>query len=90
MLTTQAVVALGRQALELLLLMVGPLLLVALVVGTLVSILQAVTQVQETTLTFLPKLIALALTLVILGPWMLTMLVDYLRRTIGGLASITA
>ena len=54
MLTTQAVVAMGRQALELLLLMVGPLLLVALVVGTLVSILQAVTQVQETTLTFLP------------------------------------
>ena len=90
MLTTQAVVALGRQALELLLLMVGPLLLVALVVGTLVSILQAVTQVQETTLTFLPKLVALALTLVILGPWMLTMLVDYLRRMIGGLASITA
>jgi len=70
--------------------MVGPLLLVALVVGTLVSILQAVTQVQETTLTFLPKLIALALALVILGPWMLTMLVDYLRRMIGGLATITA
>ena len=90
MLTTQAVGALGRQALELLLLMVGPLLLVALVVGTLVSILQAVTQVQETTLTFLPKLIALALALVILGPWMLTMLVDYLRRMIGGLATITA
>ncbi len=90
MLTTQAVVAMGRQALELLLLMVGPLLLVALVVGTLVSILQAVTQVQETTLTFLPKLIALALALVILGPWMLTMLVDYLRRMIGGLATITA
>ena len=90
MLTTQAVVALGRQALELLLLMVGPLLLVALVVGTLISILQAVTQVQETTLTFLPKLVAVALALVILGPWMLTMLVDYLRRMLGSLASITA
>ena len=89
MLTTQAVVAMGRQALEMLLLMVGPLLLVALVVGTLVSILQAVTQVQETTLTFLPKLIALALSLVILGPWMLTMLVDYLRRVLGSLATIT-
>lgn len=89
MLTSQAVVAMGRQALEMLLLMVGPLLLVALVVGTLVSILQAVTQVQETTLTFLPKLIALALSLVILGPWMLTMLVDYLRRVLGSLATIT-
>ena len=90
MLTTQAVVAMGRQALEMLLMMVGPLLLVALVIGTLVSILQAVTQVQETTLTFLPKLVAVALALVILGPWMLTMLVDYLRRMLGSLASITA
>ena len=90
MLTTQAVVAMGRQALEMLLMMVGPLLLVALVVGTLVSILQAVTQVQETTLTFLPKLIAVALALVILGPWMLTMLVDYLRRMLGSLATLTA
>lgn len=90
MMTTQSVVAMGRQALELMLLIVGPLLLVALVVGTLISILQAVTQVQETTLTFLPKLIALALALVILGPWMLTMLVDYLRRMIGGLAALTA
>ena len=90
MLTTQAVVAMGRQALEMLLMMVGPLLLVALVIGTLVSILQAVTQVQETTLTFLPKLVAVALALVILGPWMLTMLVDYLRRMLGSLATLTA
>ena len=88
MLTTQAVVAMGRQALEMLLMMVGPLLLVALVIGTLVSILQAVTQVQETTLTFLPKLVAVALALVILGPWMLTMLVDYLRRTIESIPSV--
>ncbi len=90
MMTTQAVVAMGRQALEMLLMMVGPLLLVALVIGTLVSILQAVTQVQETTLTFLPKLVAVALALVILGPWMLTMLVDYLRRVLSSLATITS
>lgn len=88
--TPQSVVAFGRQALEMTLVVVGPMLLVALVVGTLVSILQAVTQVQEATLTFLPKLVALALTLVILGPWMLTMLVDYLRRILGSLATLTS
>ena len=81
------VVAFGRQGLELLLIVVSPLLLVGLVVGMVVSIVQAVTQVNEATLTFLPKLIALSVTLVVLGPWMLTMLVDYLRRILGGLAT---
>ncbi len=88
--TPESVVTFGRQALELLLAVVSPLLLVALVVGTLISILQAVTQVNESTLTFLPKLVALALTLVLIGPWMLSMLVDYLRRVIGGLAQLTS
>jgi flagellar biosynthetic protein FliQ len=86
----ESVVAFGRQGLELLLVVVSPLLLVALVVGTLISILQAVTQVNESTLTFLPKLVALAVALVVLGPWMLTMLVDYLRRILGGLATLTS
>ncbi|MET0507214.1 MAG: flagellar biosynthesis protein FliQ [Burkholderiaceae bacterium] len=86
----ESVVAFGRQGLELLLVVVSPLLLVALVVGTVISILQAVTQVNESTLTFLPKLVALAVALVVLGPWMLTMLVDYLRRILGGLATLTA
>jgi flagellar biosynthetic protein FliQ len=86
----ESVVTFGRQGLELLLVVVSPLLLVALLVGTIISILQAVTQVNESTLTFLPKLVALALTLVLLGPWMLAMLVDYLRRVIGGLAELTA
>ncbi len=79
----ESVVTFGRQALEMMLVVSAPLLLVALVVGLAVSLVQAVTQINESTLSFLPKLVAIAATLVILGPWMLTMLTDYIRRVIG-------
>lgn len=84
----ESVVAFGRQGLELLLIVASPLLLIALAVGLVVSIVQAVTQINEATLTFLPKLVALSVTMVVLGPWMLTMLVDYLRRILGGLGTM--
>lgn len=74
------VVTTGRQALELMLIVSAPLLLVALVVGLLVSVLQAVTQINEATLSFVPKIIALSITLVIAGPWMLNLLVEYIQR----------
>jgi flagellar biosynthesis protein FliQ len=74
------VVTMGRQALELMLIVSAPLLLVALVVGLIVSILQAVTQINEATLSFVPKIIALSITLVITGPWMLNLLVEYIQR----------
>jgi flagellar biosynthesis protein FliQ len=74
------VVTTGRQALELMLTVSAPLLLVALVVGLIVSILQAVTQINEATLSFVPKIIALSITLVIAGPWMLNLLVEYIQR----------
>ena len=80
----------AKDAIFTLVIVAGPVMVVGLVVGVIIGLLQAVTQVQETTLTFLPKLVAVALALVILGPWMLTMLVDYLRRMLGSLASITA
>ena len=60
----------------------APLLVVALVVGLLVSVVQAVTQVNEATLSFVPKIVAVGATLVIVGPWMITMLVEYIRRII--------
>lgn len=82
----ESVVTFGRQALEMMLVVSAPLLLVALVVGLAVSLVQAVTQINESTLSFLPKLVAIAATLVILGPWMLTMLTDYIRRVIGTIA----
>jgi flagellar biosynthetic protein FliQ len=80
-----AVVTFGRQALEMMLIVAAPILVVALAIGLLVSVLQAVTQINEATLSFLPKLLAVAVTLVLLGPWMLTLLTDYLQRVIGGI-----
>lgn len=79
------VVMFGRQALEMMLIIATPVLGVALAIGLLVSVLQAVTQINEATLSFLPKLLAIAMTLVLLGPWMLTLLTDYLQRVIGGI-----
>ncbi len=80
-----AVVTFGRQALEMMLIVAAPVLVVALAIGLLVSVLQAVTQINEATLSFLPKLLAVAVTLVLLGPWMLTLLTDYLQRVIGSI-----
>lgn len=76
------VLGIGRTGLEMMLMIALPLLGVALCIGLLVSVLQAVTQINETTLSFLPKLIALALALVLGGPWFVTMLTDYIRRTL--------
>ena len=83
--TPQSVLALGQQALEMTLLMSAPLLLTALAVGLLVSVLQAATQINEMTLTFIPKLIAMFVALVITGPWMLTTFVDYMQRMFSGI-----
>jgi len=74
------VVGLGREAVEVALLLAGPLLLVGLVVGVLVSLLQALTQVQEMTLTFVPKLLAMSLVMVALMPWMAQVMIDYTTR----------
>lgn len=84
----ETVVTVGRQALELMLIVSAPLLLVALGVGLVVSFFQAITQLNEQTLTFLPKLVAVSLTLIVIGPWMITTLVDYLQRTIIGIPQL--
>ena len=78
--TPQTVVAIGQQSLEVMLMVAGPLLLVALAVGLVISILQAATQINEATLSFIPKLIAMMAVLLVAGPWMLSLLVDYVRR----------
>lgn len=78
--TPDSVMMLGRQAIEVTLLIASPLLGVALVVGLLVSIFQAATQINEQTLSFIPKLLGIFATLVLAGPWMLTTLTDYLRQ----------
>jgi flagellar biosynthesis protein FliQ len=71
------VVNLATQAMTLALKIAGPLLLVALVVGLLVSVFQAVTQIQEQSLSLIPKIAAVAVVVVVLGPWMLGQLVAY-------------
>ncbi|MCB1955030.1 MAG: flagellar biosynthesis protein FliQ [Rhodocyclaceae bacterium] len=78
--TPTTVVELGRQAVELTLLVSAPLFLAALATGLLVSIFQAATQINEMTLTFVPKLVAIFFTLVVMGPWMITHITDFIQR----------
>jgi flagellar biosynthetic protein FliQ len=84
----QSVITIGQQALYTMLLLAAPLLLAALVVGLVISILQAATQINEMTLSFIPKLIAVFVALVVAGPWMLTMLVDHLQRVLTSVAFV--
>lgn len=85
--TAQMVLTFGRDALMLLLMISMPVLGVVLAVGLLVSIFQAVTQVHEATLAFVPKLLAAVVVFAIAGPWMLSTLVDFIRRTIESIPS---
>jgi flagellar biosynthetic protein FliQ len=76
----EMVMTIAQRALEITLLLAAPLLLVALVTGLLVGAFQAATQINEMTLSFIPKLLATALCLVIAGPWMLKVIVSYTRE----------
>ena len=78
----QTVLTLGQEALVMLLMVSLPVLLTVLAVGLVVSIFQAITQIHEATLAFVPKLIAAVAVFAIAGPWMLNTLVDYIRRMI--------
>ena len=80
--TPETVVTVGRHALEVTLLLAAPLLLTALAVGLIVGIFQAATQINEMTLSFIPKLLAMAAMLALTGPWMLRTLVEYTRGLI--------
>jgi flagellar biosynthetic protein FliQ len=86
--TPQSVVTIGQQALYVMLMLSAPLLLTALVVGLVVSILQAATQINEMTLSFIPKLVAMVAALVIAGPWMITYYVDYVKRLFESIPSV--
>jgi flagellar biosynthetic protein FliQ len=86
--TPETVMTIGGHALEVTVLLATPLLLVVLAVGLLVGIFQAATQINEMTLSFIPKLIAMAATLVIAGPWMISLLVGYTRQLIESIPSL--
>jgi flagellar biosynthesis protein FliQ len=77
----------GQQALYTLLTVAAPVLLVVLIVGILVSIFQVATQINEATLTFVPKLLAAVAVMGVAGSWMLTSLVEYLRSVLLSLPS---
>ncbi|ADL43204.1 flagellar biosynthetic protein FliQ [Caldicellulosiruptor obsidiansis OB47] len=76
---TSVVLEIARQAILTAFYVAGPILLVSMVVGIVVSILQATTQINEQTLTFVPKLIAIALSLLVFGQWMLTKVVEFTK-----------
>lgn len=78
----QTVLTFGREALTLLLMLSLPVLLTVMAVGLVVSIFQAVTQINENTLSFVPKLVAAVVVFLVAGPWMLSTVVDFIRRTI--------
>lgn len=80
--------SLGSRALEITLMLAGPLLLVALLTGLIVGAFQAATQINEQTLSFIPKLLAMAVALVVAGPWMLKVLVSYTRELFESIPSL--
>jgi flagellar biosynthetic protein FliQ len=78
--TPQMVVAIGREALMVTLMISGPMLLFGLIIGLVISIFQAITQIHEMTLTFVPKILAVALALLIFLPWMINKAADFARH----------
>lgn len=86
--TPGTVMEIGRQAIEVTLLISAPILLTALVVGLIISIFQAATQINESTLQFVPKLVAMFVVLILLGPWMLQYLMDYIQRLFGSIPQL--
>lgn len=83
--TPETVITIGQQAVEMTLLLSAPLLLSALFIGLVVSIFQAATQINEMTLSFIPKLLGIFLTLILTGPWMINTMVDYIQRLFGNI-----
>ncbi|KWT95983.1 MULTISPECIES: flagellar biosynthesis protein FliQ [unclassified Variovorax] len=88
--TPESVMSIGSQAIHVSLLLGAPLLLVALVVGLVISIFQAATQINEATLSFIPKLLAVFAVLVIAGPWMLGQMLDYIRALFSSIPQLVA
>ena len=86
--TPQTVLSFVQHALEVGLMLSAPLLLAALITGLAVSIMQAATQINEMTLSFIPKLLALFAAMVVAGPWMLSLIVDYMCEVFTNIPSM--
>ncbi len=83
--TPESVMMMGMQAIKVGLMIAGPLLLAALVTGLAISIMQAATQINEMTMTFIPKILMIVGVMVILGPWMLKIFIEYVRTVLSSL-----
>ena len=86
----EAVMSLGQGAMKITLSLAAPPLLAALICGLIISLLQAATQINEQTLSFIPKVIAVTLTLLVAGPWMLSLLLDYIRELFSSIAFVVS
>ncbi|WP_337262977.1 MULTISPECIES: flagellar biosynthesis protein FliQ [unclassified Serratia (in: enterobacteria)] len=86
--TPESVMALGTEAMKVALALAAPLLLAALISGLVVSLLQAATQINEMTLSFIPKILSVVATIIIAGPWMLNLLLDYMRLLFSNLPNL--
>jgi flagellar biosynthesis protein FliQ len=87
--THEGIIAIGQQAIFMMLLMGGPILVASLAVGLAVSVFQAVTQINEQTLTFVPKIIAVLAILVVMGPWMLQVFTAYTAQVFVSVATLS-
>ena len=86
--TPETVISIGQQALWVTMMIAGPLLGSALAVGLIVGMFQAATQINEMTLSFIPKLLVLVLALVVAGPWMLTVIMNFTTQLMGQIPSL--
>ena len=86
--TPESVMTIGRTAMEVTLMVAAPMLLVALIIGLIVSIFQAATQINEATLSFIPKLVGIFLALIVAGPWMIAVMLDYMRSVFTGIPQL--
>jgi len=86
--TPDTIVSLGQQAITVTVQLTGPVLLATLLVGLVIAMFQAATQINEMTLTFVPKLIVMAIIMLFAGPWMLRLLIDYTQNLIRSIPSL--
>lgn len=82
------VVSVGKQAVMTALTVAAPVLIIAMIVGLIISIFQAVTQIQEQTLTFVPKMLAIIVVFIILGPWMLQTLIQFIQSMLNNISYV--
>jgi flagellar biosynthesis protein FliQ len=88
MVTPESVMTLGQGAMQVVLLLSAPLLAVTLIIGLVVSVFQATTQINDASLSFVPKLVGVILALIVAGPWMLTVITDYMTRLLTDLPTL--